>query len=168
VSSDPAEEAAREVERLLAGLREGADPGAAAAAEELTGCLVRLYGDGLARIAAMLGPQRLAELAADPLVASLLLIHDLHPVPAAERVRLAIAGTGAELLSLGEGDGVARLRLPAGGPHCGSARQAVLHDLEAAVRRAAPEVSEVDIEVPAAPAPLLQVTLRPGLAALRH
>jgi Fe-S cluster biogenesis protein NfuA len=166
VSGDPAEEAAREVDRLLAELREGADPAAAAAAEELTGCLVRLYGDGLARIAAMLGPQPLTELCADPLVANLLLIHDLHPVPAAERIRQALAGTGAELLGLD--DGVARLRLPAGGSRCGSARQGAQRDVEAAVRRAAPEVSEVAVEVPAAPPPLLQVTLRPGLAALRH
>jgi hypothetical protein len=145
-----AEETGRHIERLLAQLRD--DPRAAAAAEELTGHLVRLYGDGLTRIAALLGPERLAELCADPLVASLLVVHDLHPVPLADRIRQALAGTGAELL--GVESGVARLRVT--GSRCGAGR-----DVEAAVRSAAPELSGVELVTPPA---LLQVSLRPGLA----
>ena len=58
----------------------------AAAAEELVGLLVGLYGDGLGRIVAVLGEQgeageaMLAKLADDPLVESLLLLHGLHPL----------------------------------------------------------------------------------------
>lgn len=152
-----AEEAGRQIDRLLAELRDGPDPHAAAVAEELTGHLVQLYGDGLTRIAAMLGPDRLAELCADPLVASLLLVHDLHPVPAAERIRHALAGTGVDLLSVDD-DGVVWLRAASSG--CGVSRT-----VEAAVRRVAPEVSRVELRTAA---PLLQVSLRPGLVRATH
>jgi hypothetical protein len=152
-----AEQAGQHIDRLLSELRDGPDPHAAAAAEELVRHLVQLYGDGLTRIAAMLGPERLAELCADPLVASLLVVHDLHPVPVADRVRQAVSGAGAELLDIDE-SGVARLRVT--GARCGMARE-----LEAAIRRVAPEVSGVDLVTPA---PLLQVSLRPGLTPTGH
>ncbi|MFC7529933.1 hypothetical protein [Actinoplanes sp. GCM10030250] len=145
-----AEEAGQHIDRLLTQLRDSTDPNAAPAAEELVRHLVQLYGDGLTRIAAMLGPDRLTELSADPLVASLLLVHDLHPVPVADRVRQALAGTGAELLGISE-SGVVRLRVTAS--RCGAAGQ-----IETAVRRAAPEVSGVDL---ATRPPLLQIKPRP-------
>jgi Fe-S cluster biogenesis protein NfuA len=157
-----AEETGRQIERLLTELRAGPDPRAGTAAEELSRLLVQLYGDGLARIAAMLGPDRLAELAADPLVASLLLVHDLHPVPVAERIRQALHGSGAELLAVEE-TGVVRLRLRSAAPGCGSARQGTLREIETVVRRAAPEVTDVDVSIPPPEPPLLQVSLRPGL-----
>ena len=154
MTTSPAEDAGRHIDRLLAELRDGPDPHAGQVAEELTVRLVQLYGDGLARIATMLGPERLAELCQDPLVASLLLVHDLHPVPAAERIRQALAGSGVELLGVDD-SGVARLRATRSG--CGQARA-----VETLVRGVAPEVTEVDI---ATAAPLLQVSLRPGLRA---
>ena len=158
-----AEDAARHIESLLARLRDSTDPRAAAAAEDLTRSLLQLYGDGLTRIAAMLGPEQIAELCADPLVSSLLLVHDLHPVPVDERVRRALAGTGAELVGVDE-TGVVRLRMPAGRPRCGAAHRAGLDDLEAVVSRAAPEATRVVVDAPPPPPPLLQVSLRPGLA----
>ena len=149
--STAAEEASRHIDRLLSELRDGPDPRAGQVAEELTVRLVQLYGDGLSRIAAMLGPDRLAELCDDPLVASLLLVHDLHPVPVAERIRQALTGTGVELA--GYDGGIAHVTATAA--RCGLARE-----IELLVRGVAPEVTEVDI---ATAAPLLQVSLRPGL-----
>ena len=148
-----AEEIAARIDRVLAELRD-LDPGGVAhgLGEELTGLLVGLYGDGLARITAAIGPETTARLCADPLVESLLVVHDLHPVPLAERIGKALAGTGADLLGVDDA-GVAHLRLRSAG--CGVSAAA-----EAAVRRAAPEVTGVDVTV--AP-PLLQVSLRPGL-----
>lgn len=157
-----AEETGRQIERLLTELRAGPDPRAGAVAEELSSHLVQLYGDGLTRIAAMLGPDRLADLAADPLVASLLLVHDLHPVPVTERIRQALHGFDVDLL--GVDSGVVRLRLRAAAPGCGSARQGALREIETVVRRAAPEVTDVDMSIPPPQPPLLQVSLRPGLA----
>ena len=57
-------------------------------AEELVRRLVHLYGAGLAGLmqifgAGGLGPTTKAQLAADPLVSSLLLLHGLHPDPGA-------------------------------------------------------------------------------------
>jgi Fe-S cluster biogenesis protein NfuA len=163
---DAAEVAAQRIDELLAELRSRPDPRAAAAADELTCCLVQLYGAGLTRIAAMLGPERVADLCADPLVESLLLVHDLHPVEVSERIRRALARARIpgelEHARIDEA-GVVRVRLKAGGRACPSSRQAVVSQVEAVVREAAPEATEVVVEMPSAPAPLLQVSLRPGL-----
>ncbi|MET0416800.1 MAG: NifU family protein [Actinoplanes sp.] len=155
---DAAELAAQHIDRLLADLRALPDPAAAIAAEELTRCLVQLYGTALARISDQLGPKRVAELCVDPLVESLLLVHDLHPVPAQERIRRALGRLPLrpELVGVDEA-GVARVRLNGGG--CQSSRGATLREIEAVVRQVAPEVTGV--EVTTAPA-LLQLSPRPG------
>jgi hypothetical protein len=149
-----------DVDRILGELRDSADPRAGALGEELAVCLVGLYGDGLGRIAAALGPEKLAELCRDPLVASLLLVHDLHPVPVDERIRDALSGADADYLGMNEA-GVVRLRVRAGGRGCES--QSAVRDIETVVRRAAPEAYEIDVEIVEAPPPLLKVSLRPGL-----
>jgi Fe-S cluster biogenesis protein NfuA len=163
-----AEAAAERVDALLAELRRGADPRAAAVADELARCLVQLYGAGLARIVAGIGAELTAELCTDPLVESLLLIHDLHPFDADTRIRVAVERARPRLGDvryLGIDDaGVAHLRLTAGTSGCGSSRQAGPREVEAVVRQAAPELTDVTVETPAAPPPLLQVSLRPGLA----
>ena len=84
------------VEALIAELRARAGSQAGDAAEELVGCLVEFYGAGLAAIVAILGtdrdagPRLLDALAADPLVESLLLVHDLHPLDTDARIRRAL------------------------------------------------------------------------------
>src|SRR3954451_6543234 len=65
-------------------------------AEELVAAVVEMYGAGLGRITEVLrdagedGEGLGAALAGDPLVATLLLIHDLHPQPLQERVDAAL------------------------------------------------------------------------------
>src|SRR5271163_4791195 len=119
-SAPDARETGTRVEALLAELRFGSGPEAATIAEELITCLVGLYGTGLETIMATIGDeQRLqALLIADPLVESLLLVHDLHPLDADARIRRALGrlGTGAEFLGI-DGAGVAQVRL---GHGCGS------------------------------------------------
>jgi Fe-S cluster biogenesis protein NfuA len=161
-ADNAAELAAERIDQLLAELRGRTDRHAAEAAEQLTACLVQLYGAGLARIAARLGPERLAELCADPLVESLLLVHDLHPMDATARIRRALERIrpAAEVDVVGVApDGTARLRLAGGG--CPSSHRAVVRQIEAAVLQAAPEVSGVDVAVAPALPPLLQVSMRP-------
>jgi hypothetical protein len=154
--SDDAREAGERVEALLAELRARSGPEAAGAAEELVSCLVRLYGAGLRSIMRTVGDDsRLqALLIADPLVESLLLVHDLHPLDAGARIRRALGrlGTGAELLEV-DSSGVAHVRL---GHGCGSTTEAV----EQAVADAAPEAAGV--EFASREAPLLQITRRPA------
>ena len=177
MSSVAAQAAGERAEALIAELRARGGPQVAATAEELVSCLVRLYGAGLAEIVRIVGEdagagQRLlTALAADPLVESLLLVHDLHPVDAGTRVARAVeqvtprlgqhAGT-VEFLGIDEAD-VVRLRLHRG-HGCGSSAAAVQAALADAVRQAAPEAADVDIDVVAAPAelPLLQIGRRPA------
>src|SRR3984885_13329369 len=101
-ATSDAREAGERVEALLAELRARSGPEAAGAAEELVTCLVRLYGAGLETIMRTVGDDsRLqALLIADPLVGSLLLVHDLHPLDASARIRRALGrlGTGAGVL----------------------------------------------------------------------
>jgi Fe-S cluster biogenesis protein NfuA len=161
---DPAQAAADRVDGLLEQLRSGTDPRAALVADELVRCLVQLYGDGLTRIMHSLGPERVADLCADPLVESLLLVHDLHPMDAGARVRQALAQAHARIGDvdvLGIDGGVVRLRLRTGGQGCGS--RAVVSAIEEIVQRAAPETTGVDVQSPPPQQPLLQVGLRPGI-----
>ena len=105
--------------------------------------LVEMYGEGLARIARELPDDVLAKLAADPLVAHLLMLHDLHPVSAENRVREAIAAVGVYAVVLGIEDDVALVR-------AAPDRRQVIED---AIDRAAPDVERV--EFVDEPAPLM-------------
>jgi Fe-S cluster biogenesis protein NfuA/nitrite reductase/ring-hydroxylating ferredoxin subunit len=165
------------VEELLGTLRSGAVSGAAPAAEELVRLLVGLYGDGLSHIVAALrdqgepGVAMLSQLAEDPLVESLLLLHDLHPLDvdariqrALDRVRPYLGSHAGGVEYLGVRDGVARLRLEGSCHGCPSSTVTVQLAIEGAVTDAAPEVTEVVVEgMTAPPAPvLLQIGRRPG------
>jgi hypothetical protein len=158
VEGNDAREAGERVEALLAELRARSGPEAADVAEELVTCLVRLYGAGLAAIVRTIGDESrlMALLIADPLVESLLLVHDLHPLDTASRVKRALGrlGTGVEFLGVDEA-GVAHVRLASG---CGSTAAVV----EQAIADAAPETTGVRLE-PRDP-PLLQITRRPAEA----
>ncbi len=170
------DEAGEQIEALLAGLRSGGGP-AAATAEELVGLLVSLYGDGLSRVVAVLqgagpaGTAILGTLADDPLVGSLLLLHDLHPLDvdariqqALDRVRPYLGSHAGGVEYLGVTDGVARLRLEGSCHGCPSSTVTVQLAIEGAVAEAAPEISGVVVEGMTKPpeAPLLQIGSRPG------
>ena len=171
-AGDDAQAAGERVEALLAELRSQAGPQVAATAEELVSCLVELYGAGLAAITEILGedengPKLMDKLVADPLVESLLLVHDLHPLDTSTRVRRAVEevlpqlGSHAgnvEYLGLDEA-GVLRLRLEQSGCSADTVRDLI----EKAVAGAAPEAAGVAIEMAQPPAEptLLQITRRP-------
>jgi Fe-S cluster biogenesis protein NfuA len=114
--------------------------------------VVELYGEGLARMVAATDGDA-GVFAGDPLVAHLLMLHDLHPVPVEERVRGAIdaAGGGAELLFIE--DGVVHLRAQAGSCATGATAATKQQAIAEAVQQAAPEVGGV--EVMDVPQPLL-------------
>jgi Fe-S cluster biogenesis protein NfuA/nitrite reductase/ring-hydroxylating ferredoxin subunit len=163
------------VEELLATLR-SSGPSNAAPAEELVRLLVGLYGDALGHIVAALreegapGAAMLGRLADDPLVESLLLLHDLHPLDvdariqrALDRVRPYLGSHAGGVEYLGVRDGVARLRLEGSCHGCPSSTVTVQLAITGAVQEAAPEVAEVVVEgMTAPPAPkLLQIGRRP-------
>ena len=165
------------VEELLAALRGGTVRDAGPAAEELVRLLVGLYGDGLSHIVAALREQGEPGLAAlhkltdDPLVESLLLLHDLHPLDvdariqrALDRVRPYLGSHAGGVQYLGVADGVARLRLEGSCHGCPSSTATVQLAITGAVQDAAPEVTDVVVEgMTAPPEPqLLQIGRRPG------
>lgn len=160
------------IEELLASLRSGRDR---ETAEELVRLLVELYGEGLSRIVAALEPNVVERLAADEMVESLLLIHDLHPLGLDARVQRALdrvrpylgshAG-GVEYLGVDE-HGVAHLQLQGNCEGCASSTLTVKMAIEGAVQDAAPELTGIEVagvmadsaDEPAAP--LLQIGMGP-------
>jgi Fe-S cluster biogenesis protein NfuA len=166
------------IEELLSMLGPAGGEKAAAIAEELVGLLVGLYGEGLAQIVAVLadrgeqGAEILAALTGDPLVESLLLLHDLHPLDVDTRVQRALDQVRPYLGShaggveyLGVTDGVARLRLEGSCHGCPSSTVTVKTAIEGAIMEAAPEVAGVVVEGMTTPEPapaLLQIGRRPG------
>jgi Fe-S cluster biogenesis protein NfuA len=136
---------------------------------ELAGALVDLYGEGLARIVSGLNGDAVA-LAADEVIAHLLLLHGLHPVPLETRVRTALAevapylgshGGGVELV--GVDGGVVRLRLEGSCNGCPSSAVTLKLAVEEAIHKAAPDVERIEAEGAVAPAPaapgLLQIEI---------
>lgn len=168
------------VDELLSALRSSRDRPATAdpaeTAEELVRLLIGLYGEGLEHIVAALadrgeaGAAVLAALTEDPLVESLLLLHDLHPLSVDERVQRALDRVRPYLGShaggvryLGVADGAARLRLEGSCDGCPSSAVTVKLAIERAVLDAAPEVTDVVVEgMTTEPEPaLLQIGRRP-------
>ena len=167
------------VEELLGVLQAEGGEATARAAEELVRLLLSLYGEGLGHIMAALraegeaGAAVLDRLLADPLVESLFLLHDLHPMDVDSRIQRALdqvrpylgshAG-GVQYLGVTE-DGVARLRLEGSCHGCPSSTVTVQLAIKGAVEDAAPEVTEVVVEgmtaPPASGPQLLQIGSRP-------
>ena len=128
---------------------------------ELVQELLDMYGEGLARIVAACEVP-----VEDELVAHLLLLHGLHPVPVAERVRgaldevrpyLVAHGGGVELL--GVSDGVVHLRLEGACNGCPSSALTLTSAVEDAIQRAAPDIERIEAEGVKAPSGLLQIEI---------
>jgi len=128
-------------------------------AEELVRLVADLYGAGLERVldlaheAGHLDDDLLAALAQDDLVASLLLVHGLHPHDVATRVENALEGVRPYLGSHG-GDvellevtdsGTARLRLLGSCDGCPSSSVTLKLAVEGAIEAAAPEIESIEV-----------------------
>ncbi len=154
MSPREAQQLSERVEQLLGEIEESAPPPVQARVEELVRSLVGLYGTGLERVVETAGPDTVRALVADELVASLLVLHDLHPDDVLTRVQRALdrvrpylgshAG-GVELLGVDE-EGLVRLRLEGSCDGCPSSAVTVASAIEAAVLGAGPDVVAVDVE----------------------
>ena len=128
-------------------------------AEELVAAIVQLYGAGLERIVGALmeagtdGERIAASLAEDELVATLLLIHDLHPVPLEQRVQFALDsvrpymeshGGNVELLSLERG--VARIHLRGSCSDCSASSVTLELAIKQALEEMAPDLAGLEVE----------------------
>jgi Fe-S cluster biogenesis protein NfuA len=150
---------AERIEALLEEVEALPDTRARETALELVQRLLDLYGEGLARIVERVD---VAPVADDEVVAHLLLLHGLHPVPLEQRVRAALEevrpflGThGGDVELAGVEDEVVHLRLQGSCSGCPSSTVTLSNAIEAAIYKAAPDVREIVAED--APPPLIQL-----------
>lgn len=154
-----------------------ADPAAREKATELVQAMLDVYGEGLERIVERVAESDDGELAAafagDELVAHLLLLHGLHPVPLETRVRGALdevrpylESHGGNVELLGVEEGVAKLRLEGSCSGCPSSTMTLKLAIEDAIHKAAPDVDGIEAEgasARAAPAGLIQLEVSDSL-----
>lgn len=152
-------------------------------AEELVRLVTDLYGAGLERMMDLLyetghlDEKLLATLAADELVASLLLVHGLHPYDVSTRVEQALEsvrpylgshGGDVELMAV-TAEGNVRLRLLGTCDGCPSSSVTLTLAVEDAIRAAAPEVTAIEVDTPeSAPEPQGTVIPVEALTARLH
>jgi Fe-S cluster biogenesis protein NfuA len=148
--SDEFRERLNRVEALVGALEQCPDPAAREAARQLVRTLLDLHAAGLERVLDVAGRDSalVGRLADDGLVSSLLLLHGLHPHPAAERVARALDRVRPRLRSLGgevelieASEEVVRLRVR------GESSAALRKATEEAVTEAAPDAAVEIVEV---------------------
>ncbi|HXB66106.1 MAG TPA: DUF5947 family protein [Solirubrobacteraceae bacterium] len=147
------------VQELQGRLEESEDSATRRLAEELVAAVTQMYGGGLRAVVESLfaagdaGARIATSLAEDPLVATLLLIHDLHPVSLEQRVRAALEqvrpymeshGGNVELLSLERG--VARIRLQGSCSHCSASTVTLEQAIKGALEERAPDLEGLEVE----------------------
>ncbi len=122
-------------------------------AEQLVREVVELYGEGLARIVTLLDASAVTDLLAkDDLVASLLLVHRLHPhdlrrrvSDALERVRPYLGSHGGDVHLLAIVGDAVHLQFSGSCKSCPSSAVTLELAVEDAIRAAAPEVLSIEV-----------------------
>ncbi len=153
-------QAGDQIEALLNELRSVSDSVVQEKAEELVQVLVEVYGSGLSRIVEILetdlavGQDPMLRLADDEFVASLFILHGLHPLDTETRVQQALekvrpylgshAG-GCEFVGIDDA-GVVHLRLEGSCKGCPSSTITVKMAIERAIEAAAPEITGIEVE----------------------
>jgi hypothetical protein len=143
--STAAEERSKRIEDLVGRLEKIEDRESRQIAQDLMAAILELHGAGLDRIMDIVfeagepGKAIMRKFVNDDLVASLLVLHGLHPDDMETRIQQALAKSDASAELLGILDGVVRVRVTAEG--CG-ARALV----ETAIREAAPDAVSFVIE----------------------
>ena len=141
-------------------------------AEQLVREVVELYGAGLARIMATVSDRAdrgtVDLLVSDDLVASLLLVHGLHPhdlrrrvADALDRVRPYLGSHGGDVHLLDIVGDAVQLQFAGSCKSCPSSAVTLELAVEDAIRAAAPEVSSIEVVTPEA-APAEPTTMIPA------
>ena len=146
------------IEALLDELRVAIIPREYEHVEDVIRLVTELYGAGFERVLAIVdkaAPEVVDALVADELVASLLVVHGLHPSTLAARVEAALESVrpflhhhdgDVELLDIDENVGAVHLRLLGSCDGCPSSSVTLNLAVETAIREAAPEISIIDVE----------------------
>lgn len=157
--SDDLNRRLQRLDALVSAVESLPDDAARKTAVDTIHALLELHGDGLERILSYItrsGEQNaplIEAIAADQLVAGLLLLHGVHPIAQEERVARALEkvrpylgshGGDVDLLSV-EG-GVVNLRLRGTCDGCPSSAQTLKYAIEQAILEAAPDVSAIEVD----------------------
>ena len=139
------EEHVRRIEGLVRRLDKFPDHESREIARCLMEAILELHGAGLERMLDIVfdmgdaGRAIIRRFAGDPLVASLLVLHGLHPDDLVTRVEQTLAKLQGHAELVGVFEGTVRIRLSGSG--CG-----LKESVEAALREAVPDASEIVIE----------------------
>jgi Fe-S cluster biogenesis protein NfuA len=167
MESEPVDlrDAGERIERLLAELRTTVDPRAYQRAEELLRLVSELYGGALARVVELAcaggdAGVTVDQLVDDDLVASLMIVHGVHPDGVEARVERALASVrplleqhagGVELLDIDPDAAAVHLRLLGSCDGCPSSTVTLRTAVERAIAEAAPEITRIDVDEPTDP-----------------
>ncbi len=148
------------VEELIAALEAAPDPRVREQTRELIQTLLELHATSLERILESVhltgvpGAKVIDELARDELVSGVLLLHGLHPLDLATRVRealeivsprLGLHGGAVELVSVSP-DGAVRIKLEGNCSGCPSSRITLHTTIEEELYRAAPDITSLEVD----------------------
>jgi Fe-S cluster biogenesis protein NfuA/nitrite reductase/ring-hydroxylating ferredoxin subunit len=145
------------IEQILDQLESSLDGRSWEQVQDVVSLVTELYGGGLARILELAGENDvlLHKMANDDLVASLLVLHDLHPLGLAERVHGAIEsvrpylgshGGDVEVISIDGDVGVVTLRMLGSCDGCASSSVTLELAVQRAIEEAAPEITSIAVE----------------------
>jgi Fe-S cluster biogenesis protein NfuA len=149
----------RRIETMLVEVDRFTDPAARNKTRQIVQALMDLHGAALGKMLEQIassdasGLPLIESLAADPLVAGLLLLYDLHPVELEVRVGKAIEkarpylrshGGDVELVEIR--DGIVRLRLHGSCHGCPSSAMTLKQTIEEAILEQAPDVAGIEVE----------------------
>jgi Fe-S cluster biogenesis protein NfuA/nitrite reductase/ring-hydroxylating ferredoxin subunit len=152
------EDLVQRVQDLQARLEVTGDAATREVADQLVSAVVQMYGAGLERTLDLVtaagddGRRIAASLGDDDLVGTLLLIHDLHPIPLEDRVQAALDsvrpymeshGGNVELLSLR--DGVATIHLRGSCSDCSASAVTLELAIKQALEEAAPDLEALEV-----------------------
>ena len=143
---------------LVAGLEQIEDAEARTSAKALVQLLLDLHAVGIERALEIVakddvsGQRTIDDLGRDPVVSSLLVLYNLHPLPletrieqAVEKVRPHVRKGGGEVELLGIEAGVVRLNVQVVGHVCGSTKSTIKSMVEDALYEAAPDLAGLQI-----------------------
>ena len=152
------------IEELVNKLERASDPELHTAAIELVQSVMELHGAALERLLDIVsqsneGESVTGKFVADDLVASVLLLHGLHPeemetrvLRALDKVRPFLHSNGADVELVSIADGVVKLRVQKEGGGCASTAATMKSAVEDAVTEVAPDAAQIMAEVVHQPA----------------
>jgi Fe-S cluster biogenesis protein NfuA len=143
----------KRIESLIGSLESYPDAAIRDNVRELVGSLLSLHGEALAHMLESFDEPSLKELASQPTISSVLLLHGLHPddiqtriEQALEQVRPSLRSHQGDVELLAIEQGRVRLRLVGTCNGCPSSTVTFKNLLETAIQDLAPEIESIEVD----------------------